>query len=198
VLTAREGTCQEYIDSITVVVHPIPFFDAGYDEIINYGSSVMLHPTRTGIDHVQWRSDSTLSCLDCFEPIARPTYTTVYYATGYSEFGCEATDSLTVRVRCNGDSVFIPNTFTPNGDGLNDYFFPRGKGIDHISSMRIFNRWGELVFERQNFPINDEKSGWDGSFKGRQLPPDVYMYSISTRCESGEPVSWKGDITLIR
>src|SRR5256885_16018380 len=102
-------------------------------------------PTRAGIARIEWRPDSTFSCWNCFDPTAHPSYTTIYYAEGYSEFGCEATDSVLVRVRCNGDSVFIPNTFTPNGDGLNDYFYPRGKGVDHMNTFRIYDRWGELV-----------------------------------------------------
>jgi gliding motility-associated-like protein len=198
VVESQEGTCLVRYDSVTVVVHPLPIFDAGPDEFINYGSAVMLHPTKTGIARIEWLPDSTLSCTDCFDPWAHPSYTTRYFAKAYSEYGCVDSDSVYVRVRCNGDSVFIPNTFTPNGDGLNDFFYPRGKGIDHMTSLRIFNRWGELVFERYNFPLNDEKSGWDGSFKGKQLPPDVYMYTFSSRCPTGEPVEWKGDITLIR
>lgn len=195
---AQEGTCLVHYDTVTVVVHPTPFFDAGYDQVINYGSSVTLNPTRNGIAHIEWRPDTTLSCLDCFDPVAHPSFTTIYYAKAYSEYGCSDSDSVVVRVRCNGDSVFIPNTFTPNGDGLNDVFYPRGKGIAYISSMRIFNRWGEMVFERINFPLNDEQSGWDGRYKGKQLPPDVYMYTVQTRCASGEPLVWKGDVTIIR
>ncbi|MBS1629284.1 MAG: PKD domain-containing protein [Bacteroidetes bacterium] len=198
VVMAKEGTCLERYDTVTVVVHPTPYFDAGDDQFINYGSSVTLNPTEKGIARIEWRPDTTLSCFDCFHPVAHPSFTTIYYAKGYSEYGCVDSDSVVVRVRCNGDSVFIPNSFTPNGDGLNDVFFPRGKGISYISSMRIFNRWGELVFERYNFPLNDEKSGWDGSYKGSKLPPDVFMYTIQTRCATGEPLLWKGDVTILR
>jgi gliding motility-associated-like protein len=179
-------------------VHPSPFFDAGHDQVINYGGSVMLDPTRAGIARIEWRPDTTLSCLDCFDPIAHPPGSTVYYAKGYSEYGCVDSDSVFVRVRCNGDSVFIPNTFTPNGDGLNDVFYPRGKGIAYVSTFRIFNRWGELVFERSNFSLNDEQNGWDGTYKGKQLAPDVYMYTISSRCANGEIIEWKGDVTLVK
>jgi gliding motility-associated-like protein len=198
VVESHEGTCLVRYDTVKVEVHPSPFFDAGHDQIINYGASVMLDPTKTGIAKIEWRQDSTLSCLDCFDPIAHPTYATMYYAKAYSEYGCVDSDSVYVRVRCNGDSVFIPNTFTPNGDGLNDFFYPRGKGLEHILSFRVFNRWGELVFERTSFSLNDERMGWDGTFKGKQLPPDVYMYSINARCQTGEPVNWKGDVTIVR
>ncbi len=198
VVEAQEGTCLVRYDTVRVTVHPTPAFSAGPDEWINYGSAVVLQPTKAGIQRIEWKPDSSLSCLDCFRPVAHPEFTTIYYAKAWSEWGCVDSSSVTVRVRCNGDSVFIPNTFSPNGDGNNDVFFPRGKGIINMTSMRVFNRWGELVFERQNFPINDEASGWDGSYKGKVLAPDSYIYTMQTRCASGEPVVWKGDITLIR
>ncbi len=200
VVTAKEGTCLERYDTVVVTVHPTPvFFTAGNDEIINYGSSVILQANSSGIASIKWRPDSTLSCLDCFRPVAKPYVTTKYYAVGYSQWGCADSAEVTVRVRCNGDSVFIPNTFTPNGDGYNDVFYPRGKGFTAMRAVRIYNRWGELVFERQNMTLNDATLGWDGSYKGHTLPPDVYMYTMQTRCDDGgELVEWKGDITLIR
>ena len=94
--------------------------------------------------------------------------------------------------------VFIPNTFTPNGDGQNDYFFPRGKGIDRMSSFRIFNRWGEVVYEKANFNANDASSGWDGTFKGKKLNPDVFVYTIDIMCENNTILNYKGNIALIR
>jgi gliding motility-associated-like protein len=199
VVTAKEGTCLERKDSVTVVVHPLPIFDAGPEEWINFGSSITLQPTEKNISRIEWRQDSTLSCLDCFHPVAKPSFTTIYYATAYSDFGCKATDSVLVKVRCNGDSIYIPNTFTPNGDGQNDVFYPRGKGVTFMSNLRIYNRWGEMVFERsEQFPLNVESMGWDGTYKGRQLPPDVYVYTMSTRCPTGEPLNFKGDLTLVR
>jgi gliding motility-associated-like protein len=198
ILEAQKGTCLISFDTVRVIVHPLPLFDAGFDETINLGESIVLHATKKGIDHILWKRDTTLSCLDCFDPTARPFYTTIYYATGYDEFGCSASDSVKVFVRCNGSRVFIPNTFTPNGDGNNDYFFPRGEGIGTMGSFRVYNRWGEIVFERNNVALNDEHAGWDGTFKGQALAPDVYMYTMQARCEDGRPVTWKGDITLVK
>jgi gliding motility-associated-like protein len=198
IVAAREGTCLVDSQRVVVVVHSLPLFSAGSDETIAAGSVVTLKPTQSGITRIEWRPDSTLSCVDCFRPNANPYYTTTYYATGYNEFGCEASDSVTVFVRCNGNLVFVPNTFTPNGDGKNDYFFPRGKGIDQMMTFRVFNRWGELVFDRNNVSVNDERAGWDGTFRGRDLPPDVYVYTMQSRCVTGEILQWKGDITLIR
>ena len=92
----------------------------------------------------------------------------------------------------------MPNTFTPNGDGQNDIFYPRGVGMKQITAFRIYNRWGELMFERHGFQLNDVSSGWDGTYKGAQLNSDIFIYSIDGICDSGAPMSWKGDVTLIR
>jgi len=197
-LIAQEGTCKVDSVLVTVGVNPLPIFSAGNDEVMARGTAVTLHPTQYGIDHIVWRADTTLSCLDCFLPNAHPRYTHTYYATGYDKNGCFTSDSVTVFVRCNGDLVFIPNTFTPNGDGNNDHFFPRGEGIDQMSSFRVFNRWGEMVFERSNINVNDELAGWDGTYKGQALPPDTYVYIMQSRCEDGSTVQWKGDINLLR
>jgi gliding motility-associated-like protein len=198
VVAAREGSCDVDSQYIQVVVHSLPQFSAGNDEIIALGSAVTLKPTRSGITRIEWTADTTLSCKDCFDPTAHPYYTRTYYATAYNEFGCSATDSVTVHVRCNGSLVFIPNSFTPNGDGRNDYFFPRGEGIERMNFFRVFNRWGELVFERMNVALNDERSGWDGTYKGKVLPPDVYVYTMQSTCLSGDVLEWKGDITLMK
>ena len=198
IVAAQEGSCLIDSGRVTVVVHPLPQFSAGNDQIISLGSAVTLHATRQGIVRIAWERDTTLSCVDCYDPNAHPYYTRTYYATGYNEYGCSAEDSVTVHVRCNGSLVYIPNTFSPNGDGVNEYFYPRGEGIERMSAIRVYNRWGELVFERSNVLLNDAGSGWDGTYKGKALAPDVYMYVMQSRCETGEPVQWKGDITLIR
>jgi gliding motility-associated-like protein len=103
-----------------------------------------------------------------------------------------------VLVLCDGSQLQIPNTFTPNGDNLNDYFFPRGQGIDHMKSFRVYSRWGELVFDKTNVAVNDEYAGWNGTFNGRKLNPDVYVYIIEATCDTGEPITFKGDVTLMR
>ncbi|MEO6833967.1 MAG: PKD domain-containing protein, partial [Chitinophagaceae bacterium] len=197
-LVSKEGTCNVDSTYVHVKVNPLPIFNAGADEIMARGTSVLLHPTKNGIVTIAWVKDTTLSCDDCFLPSAHPRYTHTYYATGTDANGCSATDSVTVFVRCNGSLVFIPNTFSPNGDGHNDVFYPRGEGVDNMISFRVFNRWGELIFERLNTPLNDESAGWDGTFKGQKLPPDVYVYTMQSRCEDGQVVKWRGDITLLK
>jgi len=101
-------------------------------------------------------------------------------------------------VFCDQSQIFIPNTFTPNADGQNDIFYPRGTGVSIIKSFRIYNRWGELLFERANIKINDAGNAWDGTFNGNPPHPDVYVYIIDATCETGAPINLKGDVTIIR
>jgi gliding motility-associated-like protein len=111
-----------------------------------------------------------------------------------------ASDEVTIFVVCNQGNLFVPNTFSPNGDGKNDVLYPRGKGIFNIKSFQIFNRWGEIVYQRFNFQANDNNtgSGWDGRFKGINAGQDVYIYLVEVVCENGAILAFKGDVTLIR
>jgi len=115
-----------------------------------------------------------------------------------TEYGCKSYDTVTVNVLCDESQLFIPNTFTPNNDGENDIFYPRGAGLKSISSFRVYNRWGEVVFEKRNIQLNDASAGWDGTYKGQLLNPDAFVYVIDGVCERGEAISWKGDVTIVR
>jgi gliding motility-associated-like protein len=112
--------------------------------------------------------------------------------------GCKATDELTVSVLCNGANMFIPNTFSPNQDGVNDLFYPRGSGIFTIKRFKVFSRWGEVIFEQNNFNANDLSKAWDGTFKGKKLDPDVYIYTVDVMCENFTVLSFKGNVALIK
>jgi gliding motility-associated-like protein len=95
-----------------------------------------------------------------------------------------------------GSPVLI--AFTPNADGENDFFYPHGKGVTQVTRFRIYDRWGELLYERTNMPINDRSYGWNGTYKNQILKPDVYVYIIDATCTNGEPLQIKGDISLVR
>lgn len=92
----------------------------------------------------------------------------------------------------------MPNTFTPNDDGVNDRVFPQRKGNAMIKHFSIYNRWGELIFQRENMDPNIASLGWDGTYHGKPVPSDVYVYVIEALCDSGESYVTKGDITLVR
>jgi len=92
----------------------------------------------------------------------------------------------------------MPNTFSPNGDGVNDIFYPRGSGIFQVKMLRIFNRWGATVFEKSNLSANDISAGWNGTCKGAKLPPDVFVYTMDVICDNNTVLTFKGNVALIR
>ncbi|MGN6568027.1 MAG: gliding motility-associated C-terminal domain-containing protein [Flavipsychrobacter sp.] len=193
-----QSTC--FTDSfyVTVLVYPPISVNAGPDQNVIAGSSVQLQATATGATTYTWSPVNDLSCADCLDPVATPATTTTYTITVTNAGGCKATDDVTLNVRCDKSQVFIPNTFTPNGDGVNDRFYASGKGVTIIKRFSIYNRWGQLIYNANNIPINDPNYGWDGTFKGEQVKPDVFVYIIDATCESGEPIQLKGDISLVR
>lgn len=196
--TAKEGSCEATSHTVTVVVDPLPVIDAGRDESIIGGTSVQLQASGTNVNRVEWDADPALSCLQCYDPIATPKQTTVFRITGFTNKNCKSYDTVTVHVLCDGSQLFIPNTFTPNGDGLNDYFFPRSQQIKTVKVFRVFNRWGEMLYQQENLPVNEELKGWDGTYKGVKLAPDIYVYLIQADCEDGKSLLWKGNIALMR
>lgn len=145
-----------------------------------------------------WAPVLGLSCTDCPVPTAGPKSTTTYKVTATDIYGCTATNEFTIVVVCNEKNYFLPNTFSPNNDGNNDIFYPRGNGVARVQSMRIFNRWGEMVFERRNFIANDPSLGWNGTSKGKKAEMDTYVYIVEFVCENSVIIPFKGNVTLIR
>ena len=195
---AQLGSCIPDTNYVTVIVYPIPTVNAGPDQTILAGTTAQLQATGTNIYTYSWSPAATLNCETCSNPVASMSVTTTYMVDVASDHDCRTSDSVTIHLYCNTSQVFIPNSFTPNGDGQNDVFYPRGTGIQLIKSFRIYNRWGELLFERDNIQMNDEKNAWDGSYGSATPRPDVYVYVIDAVCETGEPVFIKGDVTIIR
>ena len=194
----RQGSCFTDTVTITVVVNPTPTVNAGEDQSILAGTSVMLFATTTNTTDYLWTPSSTLSCETCQNPTATPTETTNYTVKVSNQFGCKAEDDVLVKITCDNTLLFMANIFTPNGDGNNDRFYPQGKGITIVKRFRVYNRWGEMLYEAQNFQPNNENYGWDGMYKGQQLKPDVYVYIVDAVCFTGSDIQQKGDISLIR
>ncbi|BDS12475.1 T9SS type B sorting domain-containing protein [Aureispira anguillae] len=142
-----------------------------------------------------WRPDTTLSNYFIYDPIAKPRQSTIYNLAVTNQYGCTTNDSVQVLIRkpiCGLPVVFVPNAFSPDQDGHNDVLMIRGNNITSVN-MAIYNRWGQKVFE-----TNDQNIGWDGSFKGKLMPPDVYGYYMRCVCDDGSELFTKGNITLLR
>lgn len=155
------------------------------------GTSIELPLTVLNGDIVcyDWTPDYALSCTDCPRPQASPARDTTYNVKVTSENGCEANASIRVVVEQN---VFVPTSFTPNGDGLNDDFRPYFSNDNQPFSLSIYNRWGELIYSCQGDPC-----GWDGTFNGQIVNPGVYIYTIHYSQNQSE-FNQKGSVTLVR
>lgn len=185
---------------VAIDVFKYPTVNAGEDKSINVGSTVTITPIiSSDVTNIVWSPTNGVITNDDKGVITlMPRQTITYKIAVKNAGGCLSLDKVTVFVLCNNANVFIPNTFSPNGDGVNDVFFPHGTGVFKIKNLSIFNRWGQLVFDRSNFMANDITAGWDGTLKGKKLNSDVFVYMLSVVCENNEILNFKGDVTLIR
>jgi gliding motility-associated-like protein len=131
-----------------------------------------------------------LNCANCFNPIASPTQNTTYTLTVTSDSGCTSTTSVTIDVSCG--TVFVPDAFSPNGDGQNDYLYVRGDCIK-IMNFKVFDRWGNKVFE-----TTDKSIPWDGTFKGQPMNTATFVYYLDATTYDGNTITKKGNVALIR
>jgi gliding motility-associated-like protein len=175
--------------AITLSGAPTIIVGTGANIPVTYSSEVATYT---------WTPPTNLSCTDCPVPYADPKFTTKYNVKVTDIYGCSANQDITVTVVCNGKNYFVPNTFSPNGDGVNDVFMPRGSSINRVNRMQVFNRWGEIVYEKRDFMVNDASAGWNGTYKGKPANPDVYIYVIEFVCENASVIPYRGNVTLIR
>jgi len=186
---------------LTVTVHPNPELEV-FSFVSRYQNN---EPTPLTIINpivnyaYNWSPNIDITCIECPEPFTTTDTTRMYYVDAVTDFGCFDSDSILVTVidssllDCGDDLVLMPNTFTPNGDGHNDKFYVRGNGVQEITIFRVFNRWGDMVFETK-----DITEGWDGSFSNKPVLPDVYIYYVEAICPlTNETVIFKGDITVL-
>ncbi len=164
-------------------------------DTIALGGSTKIHADPDHTYDVSWTPPQWLEDPNAFHTGASPTSTTTFHLRMTDNGGCLQRDSVRIYVydlECKPPDLFIPNAFTPNGDGENDVLYVRGKNIQEMT-FRVFDRWGEKVFES-----HDPEKGWDGTYQGRDLDPDVYVYYLEITCQGDKEYFEKGNITLIR
>lgn len=180
-------------------VHPLPTVNVGPDRELMAGVPLYLIAVSSN-DVIRWRWTPAdyLDCATCSRVQALPNLSTTYRVTVENVFGCKAADEMTLHILCNQSAIYMPNAFTPNHDGRNERIYPKGKGVKEIEWLRIYDRWGTLVFENTHFPVNVPTAGWDGRRGNKEAPLGSYIYSMQTICESGEKYEFKGNIILIK
>ena len=171
--------------------------------IISAGTPKSLQPLVTngqGVITYFWSSDTdstSLSCLDCEQPDILPTIGQTYFLTIIDEEGCSAETSQQILVRQNR-AVFVPTGFSPNADGNNDLLTVHGQEGTTVLSFKVFDRWGEVVFEQFNFDINNIALGWDGTYRGQVMNASVFTWIAEVAYPDGVQELVKGHTTLIR
>ena len=185
---------------IGVNITTIPALIDGEMEL---GDSVQLIPIVTGatVADFEWTPVGLLTDPDTLTPYTATYQSQLYTLVVYDANGCSATGSILINIDPNRN-VYIPNVFIAgNTRGLNDYFNPSvGLGVEIVNYMRIFDRWGGLVYERNSFypNNNDLAEGWDGKHKGQFVQPGVFVYIIEVKFLDGRVLLYRGDVTVLR
>ena len=161
---------------------------------INFGDSTQLNATGGGT--CQWSPVTGLNNPNIFNPFATPDTTTTYYVTVTDSNGCTNTDSVTVfvnpKIEIKCGNIYVPNAFSPNGDGQNDILYVRGNCIKEMT-FTIYDRWGEKVFE-----TTDITKGWDGKHKGKEMNAAIFVYYFSATLVNNNQTTQKGNISLLK
>ena len=162
--------------------------------LVNLNANVLGNPPFT----VMWDSIRGLSCNDCLDPEVLAPGTTTYTIRAQSAAGCSSVDSVLVNVEIVRP-FFVPNSFSPNNDGINDFFSGfGGKQVVEIVRMAVFDRWGNMLFLKENFPAGDLEEGWDGTFRGSEMDTGVYTYFFEVLYVDNEVILHEGDVSLFR
>jgi len=198
-ITDNSGCSSNEFSFVGEEIIPQTFNVEGPESIVQ-GDTAELFLTRVDLfSNFNWIPADFLSCSDCPSPLAYPLTTTTYQVSALDSNDCPSTATFTLRVIEPGQDLFIPTVFSPNGDGINDFFTLFGApGSGQIASLQIFDRWGNLLFERQNLTLNNESEGWDGRSNGAPVSPGVYVYSFEFKGVDGQIQYFKGSITLVK
>ena len=176
--------------SFTATVLPAAVIFMPDSVTIYTGDSYNIEPTTNCVSFT-WFPPAGLSSTIISNPVATPEISTKYFVTGVTADGCSTIDSIAIIVE-DGAILAMPNAFTP-GNGVNSVFKINMLGQAQLNYFRVFNRWGNLVFETKD--INE---GWDGAYKGQPQPFGVFIYEVQAVTESGKIITKRGNITLLR
>ncbi|MEM8906225.1 MAG: gliding motility-associated C-terminal domain-containing protein [Bacteroidota bacterium] len=201
-LTIQDALGCEW-DTLLVLNEPEALsLNVGNDWQIELGDSIELlaegNWTFEALDTLIWSPANYLSCANCTTPVARPLQSLNYRATIVDQNGCTVTDELRIEVQ-KKRYVYFPNAFSPDGDGHNDQFtIYTGKDVEQVLSLQIYDRWGALVFSREDFLPDDPALEWDGTFAGKALNPAVFVYHAKVLFVDGQMETYSGDVTLLK
>lgn len=199
-LASQTLGCDTLITVRTVSYPPLEVAVQPMDTTILIGAEVPLQGVASGQGPFRyaWSPASGLGCADCPDPIAMPLASTLYQLVVTDANGCTATDEASVQV-LDLCVDMVPNAFTPNGDDLNEWFYPLTQPcVKRVLRWSVYNRWGQRLFERTDFEPNRPNLGWDGTAHGEAQPMEVYLWVADWLLYDGRKISKKGEVSLIR
>ena len=178
--------------AIQVRIRPLPSVDIlmATDTTVKYGSTIFVGATSTA-SRFLWRPVATVSNPNLLVTTLKPTKNTTYTLVAIDKYGCKNEDSIHVNIDYR-DNLMVPTAFSPNGDGRNDVFRVANLTFQKIVEFRVYNRWGQELFNSIN------NSGWDGTWKGVPQDMGTYSYFVKVGFPDGIIETYKGEITLIR
>ena len=186
-------TIQQGIDLLLELPSAIELID-GHTGLIEANVNVPV----ADLSSIQWTPGGFLSCDSCLNTSISASGNYLLQLTVIHQRGCVAIAQLNVSVVPETE-IYIPNVFSLNGDGYNDYFtLYANERVDMILALTIFDRWGELVYQHKNFNPNDESAGWDGKFRGKDMPSSVFAYYIEVMMVNGETEIISGNVSLVK
>ena len=190
--------CKGQSNPFKLIVVPLATIQLPNDTTIFAGDQIEIVAQTSNAISILWTPGTYLTCTNCFTTYTRPEVPITYTATVSNELNCLSADTIRINLKCNDHFVFIPNMFSPNADDNNDVFYPRSGFKAKINFMKIYNRWGQLIFENYNFTTNDSANGWDGTFNNIYSDAGIYSYIIQATCFDGSLLLFNGDVTMIR
>jgi len=190
-ITTNGCSSDTMVKSNFINVYDMPIIIAYGDTTLNIGESTEIFVTG-GLSYYWYPNNSSIACITCSNTTVQPTVSTNYIVVGSNSQYCQAQDTVKIIVDFNCGDFFIPNVFSPNDDGLNDFINVHGRCITAYN-LQIFSRWGEKVFETSNL-----ENSWDGTYKGKKMDTGVFVYKADGVSIDGKSFKFKGNITLIR
>ena len=177
--------------------------ELGEDLSIELGDIVQLNAQLNlpgqNIDSIIWSDNLETDCGDCLLQSFFPSESGTYSVYVVDDNGCSHIDEITINVDTE-QTIYVPNVFSPNGDGVNDGFtlYSNARFSPIISELHVYDRWGTEVFARFDFSPNEEILGWNGSYRGEDINTGVFVYHATVEFIDGSRVFYEGDVTLVR
>lgn len=201
-ITVQDATGCIASRPVTLIEPPTIILDAGSDRLIDFADSTLLTGSISFAENMvfSWAPDVEISAPRQLRTFARPLAgKTNFLLTAIDTItGCRYVDSVTIRVD-QLRKVYLPSAFSPNGDGINDLFYPQSDhAVERVNYLRIYDRWGGVVFERNDFTTNDPNFGWDGTDTGDRLGEQVFVYITEVVFAGGQTRVYRGDVMLLR